>query len=179
MAEAPLTVGERHLLHWVECLQGPQFVYVLRAEADRPVKIGTTYDVPARLRVLQTGNPRRLRLVRIIPAGQPFEALLHRYMAGTRLIGEWFDGARVGELLEHLAAMGTAMIAAHDGNPVPPDYQEFTDWIPLRLRRPQTEWERSSPVTVRHVEPEPVPPDVSARGSQERWLRPWETLPEA
>jgi hypothetical protein len=60
-------------------------------------KIGITRQLDYRLRTLQTGNPRPLKMVahfehERIPADR-FEFYLHKFLAKYRLTGEWFDGA--------------------------------------------------------------------------------------
>jgi hypothetical protein len=54
------------------------------------VKIGYSTDVDARLRDLQTGNGRYLRLHRIVDGGQKVEKWFHRKFKPQRLHGEWF-----------------------------------------------------------------------------------------
>lgn len=170
--------GERHIRYWANRLAEPKLVYVLRAGKEPPVKIGTAQDVAARIAVLQTGNPYPLKVLCALPGGQPLEVVLHRYLAGSRLTGEWFDGPRVRDALARIAWMAEEMIEAHDGGPEPPLFTDFIGWIPLRYRRQRGTWDRSSEVVVRHIEPDPIDPEESDRRQRERWLRPWEALPE-
>ena len=73
-------------------------VYLLREEPFSGfVKIGnvTTGTLHARIKALQTGNPRRIMLVKYVPldtADKVFalETLLHGAMAPLRVNGEWF-----------------------------------------------------------------------------------------
>lgn len=71
-----------------------QLVYVIEEEGDDPrrrVKIGIAYDPDRRLRTLQTGSSRPLRLLATAPGGQNVESRLHSRFASQRLEGEWFD----------------------------------------------------------------------------------------
>jgi hypothetical protein len=52
------------------------YVYVI-GEEDGPLKIGTAKDPIARLRGLQTGNPRRLRVEYVLVGDAHIEKLLH------------------------------------------------------------------------------------------------------
>ena len=52
------------------------FVYVI-AEEDGPIKIGSAVDPILRLRSLQTGNPRRLRVEHVLLGDADLERLLH------------------------------------------------------------------------------------------------------
>lgn len=69
-------------------------LYVISESRDGPVKIGTSADPAARLRQLQTGNPRRLRIFyicRLDPEdANHAERDLHSEL-GRRMAGEWFD----------------------------------------------------------------------------------------
>lgn len=64
------------------------FVYFIRAAG--AVKVGWAKDPEQRLRELQTGNPDRMVLLRVIPAEKTLEGDLHQYYAPWRLNGEWF-----------------------------------------------------------------------------------------
>lgn len=55
------------------------FVYFIGEEDDGPVKIGTALDPIQRLRGLQIGNPRRLRIEALIYGDFRFESTLHEY----------------------------------------------------------------------------------------------------
>ena len=68
----------------------PCLVYFIAAEGTEFVKIGKAVDVPARLRMLQTGSPFPLRLLALAPGGVARERALHETFAGSRTIGEWF-----------------------------------------------------------------------------------------
>ncbi len=62
--------------------------YVIRAGTLGPIKVGASADPEARMRQLQTGCPRPLRLVGLIDED---EWLVHFLIAPWRIQGEWFE----------------------------------------------------------------------------------------
>jgi hypothetical protein len=54
----------------------PCFVYFI-GEEHGPIKIGNSKDPIGRLRTMQTGNPRRLRIEHVLMGAMPLEKLLH------------------------------------------------------------------------------------------------------
>lgn len=54
------------------------------------VKIGTTMNLPARVKELQTGSPVPLRVLAACPGDIRLESALHAKYARYRLSGEWF-----------------------------------------------------------------------------------------
>lgn len=77
--------------------------YFIQAEDGGPIKIGlSTYGkVDDRLKSLQTGNPLRLVVRRLVHGDH--EATLHKHFAAHRLGGEWFEA--VPELAEPIGAI--------------------------------------------------------------------------
>lgn len=67
-------------------LQGVEFVYFIGEEDDGPVKIGHSKDPIARLRAMQTGNPRRLRVEHVLVGGLHTEQVLHEIWAKHAII---------------------------------------------------------------------------------------------
>lgn len=57
-------------------LSNVRFVYAI-GEKNGPIKIGVAKDPISRLRSMQTGNPRRLRVERVVCAEMETEKLLH------------------------------------------------------------------------------------------------------
>lgn len=57
------------------------------------VKIGATNDLNARIKVLQTGNSRRLKVLYTIPTNEPFvvETKLHALYKDKQIRQEWYD----------------------------------------------------------------------------------------
>lgn len=67
------------------------YVYFIRREDDSgPVKIGTTNDPYKRLLTVQTGNPYKLKIIKIIKGGKNLEKTLHNKFGKFRMEGEWF-----------------------------------------------------------------------------------------
>jgi hypothetical protein len=66
-------------------------VYFARSGTDGAVKIGYARDPKRRLSLLQTGNPERLVMIRLIAGDLADEAEAHRHFADIRLSGEWFS----------------------------------------------------------------------------------------
>jgi hypothetical protein len=68
-------------------------VYMIRAGADGPVKIGVTNNPLRRLHALRTGHAESLRLIRVLDGGESVEKALHARFAAHRKSGEWFGFA--------------------------------------------------------------------------------------
>lgn len=71
---------------------GVELVYVVKPDGQPFVKIGRTWDVRARIKGMQTGNPYPIRLVVLFAEGTLgwSERALHRRFHAHREIGEWF-----------------------------------------------------------------------------------------
>lgn len=82
-------------------------VYMIRAGADGPVKIGFAVDPTRRIGAVQTGAAERLTMLRVLDGDRGFESALHRHFAQLRTRGEWstFDNEMLGDL-EHLRVDG-------------------------------------------------------------------------
>jgi hypothetical protein len=120
--------GDLHLAYWLRTLEVPSFVYVIRGDTGGPVKIGTTLDVYKRMAQLQTGNPRHLALVQVLPGNGELEHALHARFAESRIgQSEWFEGGGLDALLNFVADLAQAMVDAHDGGKRPP---RLDDWTP-------------------------------------------------
>lgn len=108
-------------------------VYILRAGADGPVKIGrTSYTYPRgivdRLTVVQTGNHELLHLIRLLDGHAALEMALFKRFAHLRVRASWyrFDEAMLGDL----------------GAPDWP-YLDQVEWPPLSLSAATTRaWQR-------------------------------------
>lgn len=70
-------------------------VYIIdEGDDEGPVKIGVTgvgQTAVVRLATLQTGNPRKLRIVHVGPGDYGVESYVHFLLAEWRLCGEWFS----------------------------------------------------------------------------------------
>lgn len=60
-------------------IENPSFVYFIGEPDDGPVKIGVAKCPIARLRGMQTGNPRRLKVERALIGDRELEKLLHEF----------------------------------------------------------------------------------------------------
>lgn len=85
-----------------EDLSRVDMIYAVWPERDVYVKIGRTRGTRSRLSGLQTGNPRRLHIVMLIPSGQNgwTEWMLHDRFREHNVSGEWF--ALEGEVRDWL-----------------------------------------------------------------------------
>lgn len=94
-------------------LRAPEFVYFLRAETTRLIKIGVSRDIRQRIVALQTGSPDKLVLMGIIRCDAPkdFERELHSRFGRDRSHGEWF---RPSEALEALIAQRAVSLQEDD-----------------------------------------------------------------
>lgn len=97
-------------------IQAVSFVYFIGEENDGPIKIGVAKDPISRLRAMQTGNPRRLRIEQVLIGHGTLEKLLHELwepfaIKSARAQGkvgvapgtEWFQPAVRAELLPIIA----------------------------------------------------------------------------
>lgn len=96
------------------------YVYFIGEVPDGPIKIGWAKDPLKRLRNMQTGNPRRLRVEYVLMGGLAIEKLLHemwepfairsaakRDAPGT----EWFESECRGQLLPIIKAAAEQQVA--------------------------------------------------------------------
>ncbi len=68
------------------------FVYFMQEDvAGGAIKIGRAANPVKRLLTLQTGTPRPLRLLCVIPGGARLEVTMHAAFAASRMNGEWFE----------------------------------------------------------------------------------------
>lgn len=121
--QSPLDHAKAHELDWgavadvfdaARRITNPSFVYFI-VEQDGPIKIGLAKDPIKRLRGMQTGNSRRLRLEHVLVGDRETEGLLHELWepdairSATKRNGaegytctEWFDPSVRNELF-HVA----------------------------------------------------------------------------
>ncbi len=69
----------------------PVWVYFVQSGERGPIKIGYSTCLLARLRTLQVGNPEKVSLLSLLPAGEEREAELHVEFVPYRLRGEWYS----------------------------------------------------------------------------------------
>jgi hypothetical protein len=107
-ARSPLDKAKAHEVVWSEVAPlfeaarpwlDASFVYVIGEPDDGPLKIGFSKDPIGRLRSMQTGNPRRLRIEHVLVGAMATEKLLHQFWephailsAGSKGLpgSEWF-----------------------------------------------------------------------------------------
>ena len=81
-------------------------LYILQSHGSGDIKVGRSSDVRRRMRQIQTGSPRRLRLILYAPGQGHREKEIHRLMfgRGTRAAGdgEWFEVGALAELPQRL-----------------------------------------------------------------------------
>jgi len=82
--------------------QAEDLVYFAQRESGGPVKIGHSDNVRDRLTNIARECKERIRVLLLLPGGQPVEAELHKRFEVTRLRGEWF--AVEDRLTEFIAA---------------------------------------------------------------------------
>lgn len=70
-------------------------VYVIRAGASGPVKIGVAGDPMHRLIDLQVAHYEELKIIRLLEGGATEEAALHVMFADLHIRGEWFAFSRL------------------------------------------------------------------------------------
>ncbi len=75
-------------------LEEPRLVYFVQSDDGR-VKVGCARRPSDRLKSLQTGSPRPLRLVGLAVGGRVVERHLHKVLFADRITGEWFNPAPV------------------------------------------------------------------------------------
>jgi hypothetical protein len=65
------------IFHLTRGVRGASYVYCIGEEGDGAIKIGVAVDPIKRLRQMQTGNPRRLCVERVLLGDRALEQLLH------------------------------------------------------------------------------------------------------
>lgn len=75
-------------------------IYFVQEDPDGPIKIGCSTDPSRRLNTLQTGQPRSLELLAVLPGDRELEKQIHERCARFCIRGEWFEPAQ--ELLDFI-----------------------------------------------------------------------------
>lgn len=146
----------------------PSYVYVLKAEGDRPIKVGYAANVITRMGELQTGNPKPLELMYVIPGDRELEWQLHGVAGNmmTRLMGEWFSGPNLGEFLEFVGSLEDRMMEAVDAGKRVSWRDHYPEkWLfprEVRAKHPEPE------VRIRRVEPTPLTDEQQAERERQR-----------
>jgi len=75
-------------------------LYFIQEQGTGHIKIGRSVDPKRRVRSLQTGNAKRLKLIAYFKGKGDQEAYLHELLRDWRLKGEWFSVDCVGSIPE-------------------------------------------------------------------------------
>jgi hypothetical protein len=87
-----------------DVLPKEKYVYFIQEGDYGPIKIGYSEDPLARLSQCQTGNPRKLILLKTLKGGRVLEKKLHKKYAQYNICGEWFSPAiPILKLIEKIA----------------------------------------------------------------------------
>jgi hypothetical protein len=110
------------------------WVYFIREDVDGgQVKIGHATNPHARMRGMQTGNPRRFVLLGSMRGGREDEQQLHRRFASSRTSGEWFEAT--AELLTFIEGVCAAQEQPDDSEAEDrPFTEEQIEWLRGYLR---------------------------------------------
>ena len=73
-------------------------LYFIQMDETGYIKIGRSKNPQQRLKTLQTGCPKRLRLILVLERNGHREAEFHQLLGRWRTLGEWFDPMCVGSL---------------------------------------------------------------------------------
>lgn len=79
----------------------PRFIYFIRSGSGH-IKIGSANNVKARMYMMQTGCPFKLKLLGKVKVGEFTENKLHRMFKQYKFRGEWFMESP--EILEFVAS---------------------------------------------------------------------------
>jgi hypothetical protein len=144
--------GDEHLEFWIGSLHASppkSFVYVVQAEGDPPIKVGRATDVRKRVASLQTGNPRPLQLLHVIPGAAELEWQLHYRIRDCRLIGEWFAGDQINGFLDFVSDLADFFVAGWLASAEIPDFRRFRDgWAHRR--------QGQAPARITFTDPDPA-----------------------
>lgn len=78
-------------------------VWIYFARVGGFVKIGVTKNVESRMKALQTMNAAPAEFIGKIKGSPTLEGLLHSYLRGSKVKGEWFEySKRIPEIIEEL-----------------------------------------------------------------------------
>lgn len=96
-------------------------VYAIAAVGDGAFKIGWSENPLTRVKDLQTGNHRRLRIFALAPAPVDIEAEFHNQLADERIRREWFEGPSTNSLVRDLRTFAAYAVEHFEDNGTFPD----------------------------------------------------------
>ena len=105
------------VLHVARCWAPHRLRFVYFAERGGFLKVGSSNNVPARMRVLEA------RLLAVEPGGFQHEFALHRRFAEHSIGHEWFVDAP--EIRAYIAGLPVPSIPLSPATPTPPAHQPF------------------------------------------------------
>jgi hypothetical protein len=73
-------------------------LYFIQSDVTGSIKIGRSNNPKRRLGDLQTGNPRKIKLISVIEGKGHLEKKLHESLKDFKLRLEWFDYKCVGSI---------------------------------------------------------------------------------
>jgi len=86
-------------------------VYVIGEPGSQVVKIGTTINLEARLKGIQTASPGRVDVLWFTPGSWELEEALHSRFRATRQRGEWFHfGELEGDPVELVSSAASELV---------------------------------------------------------------------
>ncbi len=102
------------------------YVYFIRGgdKKHSPLKIGITGNIPKRIKQMQIGSPKKLRLQFAIifenkKIARNVERILHEMLVGKNIHGEWFScGVKTKIILEKLEPYITDYIIKNNKSPI-------------------------------------------------------------
>ena len=99
-------------------------VYFLRERRKNGfIKIGSTTDLPERIRSLQQGNPHKLKIIATIPGCYNVEKKIRKDLETSRFRSEWFEPTdEVLDYIEKIQRVDPKMIVPKQMNLFPSDY---------------------------------------------------------
>lgn len=99
-------------------------VYFIQAGDGGEIKIGTAQNPWARLKELQTGNGKQLRLLAVVPGGPREEGELHDRFRAHGIRGEWFaPHAEIITFVEGVTAAQREKPPSPPPAPTPPSFE--------------------------------------------------------
>lgn len=130
---SPLDKAKGYEINWqavapifeaARIFDGPEFVYMIGEADGGAFKLGRSKDPVSRLRQMQTGNPRRLRVEHVLVGGDAAEQMLHDYWKDHRIRSartatkplaaagtEWFEPEAREKLEPVLASASKSQLA--------------------------------------------------------------------
>jgi len=90
-------------------------IYFIREGDNGPIKVGVTKRPESRLKSLQTGNPRPLKFISILPGYAAREKKIKSDLKVHSINGEWFNPEL--QVLEYIDDIQYSEYELHDGSP--------------------------------------------------------------